>query len=314
MTQHLTQRPCSRRQSLALAAASLLPALSPALARATAPGTSPAAMPAAPLPVEPLAAVAALERRVGGRLGVVVLDTGSGACVGHRADERFGMCSTFKLPLAALVLQQIDQGRWQADRWVPYTQADMTAHAPVTQAHLARGGMSVVALAQAAQTTSDNTAANLLLTLIGGPAGFTAALRAAGDKVTRLDRLEPHMNLVKPGDERDTTTPVAMARTAAHWLTGDALSTASRALLIDWMVATRTGSKRRHRHGRRYDGQVQRRGHHLAAGPGARVDQCLLRDGTGPWPHARRGPGRAGRGRATGSALGARRLSAQEVT
>jgi beta-lactamase class A len=244
MTQHLTQRPCSRRQSLALAAASLLPALSPSLARATAPGTSPAAMPAAPLPVEPLAAVAALERRVGGRLGVVVLDTGSGACVGHRADERFGMCSTFKLPLAALVLQQIDQGRWQADRWVPYTQADMTAHAPVTQAHLARGGMSVVALAQAAQTTSDNTAANLLLTLIGGPAGFTAAMRAAGDKVTRLDRLEPHMNLVKPGDERDTTTPVAMARTAAHWLTGDALSTASRALLIDWMVATRTGSKR----------------------------------------------------------------------
>jgi len=173
-----------------------------------------------------------------------MLDTGSGHSVGHRVDERFGMCSTFKLPLAAVVLRQIDQGRLKAEQWVPYTQADIVAHAPVTQAHVGRGGMSVVALAQAAQTTSDNTAANLLLGLIGGPAGFTASLRDLGDKVTRLDRLEPHMNLIVRGDERDTTTPLAMAQTAAHCLTGDALSAASKTLLIEWMVATRTGSKR----------------------------------------------------------------------
>jgi beta-lactamase class A len=230
---HKTPMPLTRRHALLAAAAAC--AL-PALARAQA-----AAVPATQAAYAPLLA---LEKRVGGRLGVAVLDTASGAWVGHRADERFAMCSTFKLPLAAMVLRAIDQGRLQAEQWVPYTQADLVAHAPVAQAQLARGGMRVVDLAQAAQTTSDNTAANLLVGLLGGPAAFTASLREAGDAITRLDRLEPHMNLVTPGDERDTTTPLAMARTAARLLTGELLSAASKALLIDWMVATRTGTKR----------------------------------------------------------------------
>lgn len=226
-----------RRHTLAAGLAWLLPA---SVRAASAPLASGAAAPAAPA----LPAVAALEKRVGGHLGVALLDTASGALAGHRLDERFALCSTFKLPLAAVVLRQIDQGRLQASQWVPYTQADIVAHAPVARAQLARGGMTVLALAEAAQTTSDNTAANLLLGLIGGPAGFTSQLREAGDGVTRLDRLEPQMNLVLPGDPRDTTTPAAMAQAMAKWLAGELLAPASKQRLIDWMVATRTGSKR----------------------------------------------------------------------
>lgn len=195
-------------------------------------------------PVSALKALAALERKVGGRLGVAVLDTSSGQMVGHRLDERFGMCSTFKMPLAASILREVDQGRLRHDQWVPFGPADTVPHAPVTQQHLQRGGMTVVALAEAAQTTSDNVAANLLLKRVGGPAGFTAILRSAGDTITRLDRFEPHMNHVKGPDARDTTTPAAMARTTERLLTSDWLSNASRELLIGWMVATTTGELR----------------------------------------------------------------------
>lgn len=188
-------------------------------------------------------AVAALERRTGGRLGVCVLDAG-GARAGHREGERFGMCSTFKLALAGVILQRIDKGALRADQAVSFSQADMVPHAPVTEKHLAEGAMSVLSLAEAAQTTSDNVAANLLLRLIGGPAGFVEALRAMGDGETRLDRWEPQMNLVLAGDERDTTTPLAMARTVARILSPGALSATSRALLVGWMVATGTGKKR----------------------------------------------------------------------
>jgi beta-lactamase class A len=231
----------NRRHTLAAGLACLLPARvraarAPALLAAPAAATTPAA--------QPLPELAALEQRTGGRLGVALFNTATGALAGHRLDERFAMCSTFKLPLAAVVLRQIDQGRLRARQWVPYTAADIVAHAPVARAQLARGGMTVQALAEAAQTTSDNTAANLLLGLIGGPAGFTTQWRAAGDSVTRLDRMEPQMNLVLPGDPRDTTTPAAMAQSLAKWLTGDLLTPASRALLIAWMVATRTGLKR----------------------------------------------------------------------
>ncbi len=195
-------------------------------------------------PASDLKALAALEKKVGGRLGVAVLDTGSGQLVGHRLDERFGMCSTFKMPLAAAILREVDRGRLRHDQWVPYGPADTVPHAPMTQKHLQRGGMTVVALAEAAQTTSDNVAANLLLKLIGGPAGFTAILRSAGDTITRLDRFEPHMNHVRGQDARDTTTPAAMARTTERLLTSEWLSSASRELLIGWMVATATGELR----------------------------------------------------------------------
>lgn len=189
------------------------------------------------------AALAALEARAGGRLGVCLLDTGSGRLVGHRLDERFAMCSTFKLPLAALVLRAAEAGRLRLDDAVAITKADLVAYAPVVEPKVGQT-LTLAALAEAAQTTSDNAAANLLLARLGGPAGFTAALRGLGDSVTRLDRTEPQLNVVKPGEEHDTTSPRAMAATMARLLTGDVLSAASRERLIGWMVATTTGGRR----------------------------------------------------------------------
>ncbi len=190
------------------------------------------------------AALVALEREVGGRLGVYALDTASGRSIGHRAHERFALCSTFKLLLAGAVLREADAGRLSLDSMIAYGAADMVPHAPVTEALLGGGSMSIGALAEAAQRTSDNVAANLLLRLFGGPAGFTSMLREMGDPLTRLDRYEPEMSLVVAGDLRDTTTPNAMAAMVAR-LFGDALlSSGSRELLRQWMIDTATGTRR----------------------------------------------------------------------
>ena len=60
-----------------------------------------------------------LERSAGGRLGVCVIDSASGRRFGHRVDERFAMCSTFKLPLAAAILRRADEGKLSLDTFVP---------------------------------------------------------------------------------------------------------------------------------------------------------------------------------------------------
>jgi beta-lactamase class A len=91
---------------------------------------------------------------------------------------------------------------------------------------------------------SDNTAANALLKLVGGPAGLTNYLRGLGDPTTRLDRIELALNSNLPGDPRDTTTPNAMAATMGKILVGDALSPAARARLTGWMKNCRTGLSR----------------------------------------------------------------------
>ena len=190
------------------------------------------------------AGIEALERDSGGRLGVCVLDAHTGLSVDWRGDERFGMCSTFKLALAALVLKAIDDGEFTADLRIPIRETDMVSHAPVTEKHVGAEGLTVVELAEAAQKTSDNTAANLLLRRFGGPAGFTARLRRLGDEYTRLDRYETEMNLVAPGEVRDTTTPAAMAVTVARLLDRSFLSDASRRQLESWLVETKTGRSR----------------------------------------------------------------------
>jgi beta-lactamase class A len=190
------------------------------------------------------AAIAAIEKRHGGRLGVAVWNTGTGARLAHRADERFPMCSTFKLLLAAAILHRIDRGADPADRFIPYTQDDLLEHAPITNANLRAGGMSLVNLCAAAVEVSDNGAANLLLRHIGGPAAYTAYVRALGDPVTRLDRTEPTLNMFRPGEMRDTTSPHATVQNLSTVLLGNALSPASRTRLVAWMVACQTGATR----------------------------------------------------------------------
>lgn len=190
------------------------------------------------------AELAAIRADRGGRLGVFALDTATGATIGLDADARYAMCSTFKVPLAAAILAAVDAGRLRLDQPVRFTRADLVPHAPVVEAALDRGALSVEALCKGTVEVSDNVAANLLLPLIGGPAGFTRFVRAQGDATTRLDRIEPELNIVRGGDVRDTTTPRAMVGLMRAFLTGDTLAPASRDRLIGWMVASPTGRER----------------------------------------------------------------------
>ena len=166
-------------------------------------------------PIGRLAAELRLIEAAGnGTLGVEIYDTVSGLSVGINRDRRFGHASSFKLSLAALLLQRHAAGLIDADQTVTWTEADMIQHAPFTRERIGTGA-SLRELARATQITSDNPAANILLRQLGGPAGLTAFWRSIGDEVSRVDRYEPEMNLVPPTEFRDTTTPAAMARTVA---------------------------------------------------------------------------------------------------
>lgn len=257
-----------RRQFLHLLGGSVLLAVA-------APGRAAPAVAPFALPRERLAE---LERAAGGRLGVAVLDTASGRFAGWREDERFAMCSTFKFLLTGAILARVDRGAFGLDRRVPIGRDDLIAHSPVTERHVGPAGLTVAELCEATMTQSDNAAANLLLPLVGGPAGVTATLRTWGDATTRLDRPEPHLNDVPPGDERDTTTPRAMTGHLRDLVLGDTLTPASRTQLTDWLIANRTGD-RRLRAGLPKDWRV---GDKTGSGPGTTNDVAVL------WP-----PGRA---------------------
>jgi beta-lactamase class A len=186
----------------------------------------------------------AIRSRIGGRLGVHVLDTHTGRRFGIDDDARFAMASTFKWLLAAAVLAKVERAELRLERRVAFTEKDMLAHAPVTSKHLAQGSLTVRELCAAVVEVSDNPAANLLLRLIDGPEGLTKFVRESGDGITRLDRTELALNSNLPGDPRDTTTPRAMVGSMERVLTGTVLSGPSRQMLIQWMIDSSTGLQR----------------------------------------------------------------------
>jgi beta-lactamase class A len=189
-------------------------------------------------------AFASLETKHGGRLGVAALDGETGEGMTYRQNERFPLCSTFKLLAAAAVLRNVDRGSERLDRRISYSETDLLEYAPVTRANISNGGMTAGELCAAAIELSDNTAGNLLLAAIGGPAGLTSYARSLGDTVTRLDRNEPTLNTAIPGDLRDTTSPAAMLSNLDKLLNGNALTKTSRDTLLNWLHNCKTAANR----------------------------------------------------------------------
>ena len=189
-------------------------------------------------------AVADLEKANGGRLGVCVLDVATGRRLGHRVDERFAMCSTFKVLAAARVLTRVDHGEESLDRRIVYAKEHVVTYSPETEKHAGEEGMTLGEICKAALTLSDNTAGNLMLESFGGPPEVTRFARTLGDDVTQLDRMETALNEAKTGDPRDTTTPAAMLGNLQKIVLGDALSAKSRDQMTAWMTANKTGDKR----------------------------------------------------------------------
>jgi len=186
--------------------------------------------------------LAAIEARVGGRLGVAAATDG-GTIVGWRLGDYFPMCSTSKLLMTGALLARVDRGQEHLDRDIPIRPEDKVDYAPISEKRM-NASMTLAELCEAAMTVSDNIAANLLLKALGGPQVVTAFARSIGDGKTRLDRTEPSLNKVPPGDCRDSTTPAAMLESLRSLALGDVLSPASRDRLQGWLKACRTGDAR----------------------------------------------------------------------
>lgn len=196
-----------------------------------------ASLSAAPRDNAIVAAAASAETQLHARVGVAVLDTATGKTWQHRADERFPLVSTFKTLACAALL---DDGAALAEQTVTIHADDVLPYAPVTKS-LVNQSLPAQQLCAITLRTSDNTAANKLLDVVGGPAAVTAFLRRIGDSTTRLDRNEPTVNESRPGDERDTTTPRAMSETMNTLLLGSALAPPQRATLVNWLKGNEVG-------------------------------------------------------------------------
>ncbi|WP_280457603.1 class A beta-lactamase [Nocardia carnea] len=244
MTHPLLEQFTPRNRKRFLAAALAVSALSFSTACDSAPSTTATSQPTSvTTPVAATQAFTDLEQTHDARLGVFALDTATGRSVAYRPDERFPMASTFKGLACGALLHAHPLSSGFFDQVIHYSRQELVEYSPVTEQHVDTG-MTVADLCHAAITVSDNTAGNQILKLLGGPAGFTAFLRSIGDDTSRLDRWETELNTAVPGDERDTTTPSALAAGYRTLVVGDTLPEPEREQLKTWLIATTSGADR----------------------------------------------------------------------
>ena len=187
--------------------------------------------------------LAALEQAAGGRLGVAAWRQGSELRVAYRADERFPLASTFKAMLAAAVLARSVSQPGLLDQPVRYEKKELVTYSPITEKHLA-DGMTVAELCAATLQYSDNSAANFLMKILGGPQAVTVYARSIGNTVFQLERWETELNSAIPGEVRDTASPTSMAHSLQQLLLENSLPAPQRQQLDAWMRGNTTGDKR----------------------------------------------------------------------
>lgn len=162
--------------------------------------------------------LAALAQQFDGVIGVAAVDLDTGRHFELRAEEPFPMASVFKLPIALTVI----------DKKVP-----LDERITITQDQFSRGWSPIAArgktvtltvreLLDAMVAQSDNTACDVLLRRVGGPAVVTSRMRELGIGGIRVDRPENDIGafaVVHPleyaSDPRDTSTPAAMVKLLA---------------------------------------------------------------------------------------------------
>ncbi|HTW84615.1 MAG TPA: serine hydrolase [Candidatus Sulfotelmatobacter sp.] len=182
----------------------------------------------------------ALEKHGGGRLGVAALDLGSAARLAHRGAERFPLGGLWRLPLVMTALARVDAGDDKLERQIAFGPSDLEGGASALARRYPAGGVLTLGkLCAYAIVYGDDTAADLLAPLIGGPAAITAYLRTIGVRGIRVDRLARRRPLhVDVHDERDSATPDSTAHLLEQLGSESPLSDESTTLLITWMRAT----------------------------------------------------------------------------
>ena len=186
-----------------------------------------------------------IENTYGGKIGLYAINTANNKIISFNANKRFPFCSTSKVMTVAAILLKSSKKPSFLQKIIYFKKAAIlkSGYAPITKNNI-KNGMSVEALCAACIRYSDNTAANILMRMLGGPQAVTKFARRIGDDKFNLNRYEPQLNSAIPGDKRDTSTPKAMAKSLQKLILGHILPPKQHSLLEHWLITNTTGNNR----------------------------------------------------------------------
>ncbi len=130
-----------------------------------------------------------------GHVGIGVLDLNTGEAWFRNGKQRFPMQSVFKLPVGIVVLKLVDAGKLSLDQLVTISRPEFApGYSPILKEIRGNSDQFTVRnLLEHSVGMSDNTAADALVRLVGGPKRVMAILQAMNIRDIRVDRLEQQL-------------------------------------------------------------------------------------------------------------------------
>ncbi|KAA9332163.1 class A beta-lactamase [Hymenobacter busanensis] len=188
---------------------------------------------------------AALAKPAGGRVGAAATLVETGETVTLAGAEHFPMQSVFKLPIAMLVIHQVEQGKLRWTQRVRLAPADMRkGHSPLREQHPQGTELTLQELTRYMVSESDNSACDKLLSLIGGPAAVTQYLKNLGLSNVLVATTEGEMAEDELAQYRSWASPAGMAGLLVAVQKGKSMSAANHALLLRYLTNTTRGQAR----------------------------------------------------------------------
>jgi beta-lactamase class A len=156
------------------------------------------------------------------------------------------MQSTFKFPLALAVLHQVELGKLQLDQPVRFLKSDRSATFSPLQDEFPEADVDVPLrkIIKLTVETSDNTAADIQLLLIGGPAALQQYLDSLGLSAIHQQDSEHTLHGDQKLQYRDYAEPAAMVALLRLFADHSPLNPEHTALLNGWMLEASSGPKR----------------------------------------------------------------------
>jgi len=176
-----------------------------------------------------------------GKLGVSVLHIETGESISFNGNKKFPMQSVYKLPIAMVMLSQIDAGKFSLEDTIKIDRSEYipkAGHSPIRDKYPSGTKLTLREILEYNISVSDGTACDVLLRLLGGTNEVQNSIHNLGIKAISISIPERIQVTNDTTQYKNWVTPEAMNEILQIFHDGQYLSRDSQTLLLEFMLVS----------------------------------------------------------------------------
>ena len=183
-----------------------------------------------------------------GDLGASALHIETGDLISFNGNKKFPMQSVYKFPIAMVMLHKVDEGEFSLEDTIKVDQSEyipIAGHSPIRDKYPDGVSLTLRDIIEFNISSSDGTACDVLLRLLGGPTSVQKRIRDLGVKEIAIATTEIVQVANDTIQYQNWATPNGMNQLLQVFHQGGYLSASSQSLLMEYMLVSNKWFDRR---------------------------------------------------------------------